>query len=68
MRECEHTRILGALVKNPQGNLGETQRNLCSAPKRNLGVVRTARLGRAPIGAGRIPIGTPERTAPSAIQ
>jgi hypothetical protein len=65
---CEHTRILGALVENPQGNLEETQRKLCSAPKRNLEVVRTARLGRAPIGAGRTPIGAPERTTPSAIQ
>jgi hypothetical protein len=25
MRECEHTRILGALVENPQGNLEEIQ-------------------------------------------
>ena len=25
MRECEHTRILGALVKHPQGNLEEIQ-------------------------------------------
>ena len=68
MRECEHTRILGALVENPQGNLEEIQRKLCSALKRNLEVVRTARLGRAPIGAGRTPIGAPKRTTPSAIQ
>jgi hypothetical protein len=25
MRECEHTRILGALVEHPQGNLEEIQ-------------------------------------------
>ena len=30
---CEHTRILGALVENPQGNLEEIQRKLCGAPK-----------------------------------
>ncbi len=41
---CEHTRILGALVENPQGNLEEIQRKLCSALKRNLEDVRTARL------------------------
>jgi hypothetical protein len=34
---CEHTRILGALVKHPQGNLEEIQqRRPCRAPKRNL--------------------------------
>jgi hypothetical protein len=66
--KCEHTRILGALVENPHGNLEEIQRKLCSTPKRNLEVVRTAKLGRAPIGAGRTPIGAPERTTPSAIQ
>ncbi len=26
MRECEHTRILRALVKHPQGNLEEIQK------------------------------------------
>jgi hypothetical protein len=59
-RRCEHTRILGALVKHPQGNLEEIQQKPCRAPKKNLEIVRTARPGRTPLHA-------PKRTAPSAI-
>ena len=34
MRECEHTRILGALVEHPQGNLEEIQqRNPAEHPR-----------------------------------
>ena len=37
MRECEHTRILRALIEHPQGNLEEIQQKPCGAPKMNLG-------------------------------
>ena len=51
VNDCEHTRILRALVEHPQGNLEEIQRKLYRALKRNLEVVRTARPGRTPLDA-----------------
>jgi hypothetical protein len=37
LAKCEHTRILRALIENPQGNLEEIQQKPCRAPKMNLG-------------------------------
>ncbi len=37
MRECEHTRILRALIEHPQGILEGIKQKPCRAPKMNLG-------------------------------